>query len=111
MGVRPDMSRKVYTRYRDIVEYLGYKQLDVYRVMEDGKTIDIIRIMDPMTGKVGVVNLNAPRESLSYTEFLELVIEGAKKAGLPLNERRIALLREKLAKSQGTVQEEPSQAS
>ncbi len=91
------MSRKIYTRYKEVVEYLGFKQLDVYRVESEGKTVDIIRIMDPMTGKVGVVNLGAARETLSMKEFLEKIVKGAEEAGLPVNERRIAILRERFS--------------
>ena len=113
MGVGSDMSRKVYTRYKDIIEYLGYRQLDVYRVERDNRVIDIIRIMDPMTGRIAVIDLNAPRESLSYLDFLEIIINGAKKYNLPLNERRIAILRERFKEaSHGeALQAEPSQAS
>lgn len=89
------MSRRVYTRYKAIVEYLGYKQLDVYRVAEDKKAVDIVRLMDPMSGKTAIINLGAPRESLSYREFLERIIEGVEKAGLPLNERRVQELRDR----------------
>ncbi|MCE4603254.1 MAG: hypothetical protein F7C08_00195 [Desulfurococcales archaeon] len=91
------MSRKIYTKYKDVVEYLGFKQLDVYRVESEGRTVDIIRIMDPMTGKVGVVNLGAAREALSMSEFLENVVKGAEEAGLPVNERRVATLKERFS--------------
>ncbi len=102
------MTRKVYTQYKNIVEYLGYKQLDVYRIVRDGKTVDIIRLMDPMSGQVGVIDLDAPREALSYREFLEKVIEGLEKAGLPVNERRVAALREKYPAQEAEAREAAS---
>jgi len=110
LGVKPEMSRRVYTRYKAIVEYLGYKQLDVYRVMEGKKTVDIVRLMDPMSGKAAVINLGAPRESLSYWEFLERIINGAKSAGLPLNERRIQELREKFKPGEHGMEESRQEA-
>ena len=102
------MTRKVYTQYKNIVEYLGYKQLDVYRIVRDGKTVDIIRLMDPMSGQVGVIDLDAPREALSYREFLEKVIEGLEKAGLPVNERRVIALREKYPAQEAEAKEAAS---
>ena len=96
------MSRGVvYTKYRYIVEMLGYKQVDVYRVprVEDGKKVgfkDVIRIMEPMSGKVAVIDLEVTRESLSLLEFMEKIVEGAGKAGLPVFERNVQVLREKL---------------
>lgn len=96
------MSRGVvYTKYRYIVEMLGYKQVDVYRVprIEDGKKVgfkDVIRIMEPMSGKMAVIDLGVTRESLSLLEFMEKIVEGAGKAGLPVFERNVQVLREKL---------------
>ncbi len=96
------MSRGVvYTKYRYIVEMLGYKQVDVYRVprTEDGKKVgfkDVVRIMEPMSGKIAVIDLGVTRESLSLLEFMEKIVDGAGKAGLPVFERNVQVLREKL---------------
>ncbi len=96
------MSRGiVYTKYRYVIEMLGYKQVDIYRVprVENGEKAgfkDIVRIMEPMSGKVAVIDLGVVRESLSLLEFMEKIVEGAEKAGLPVFERNVQVLREKL---------------
>lgn len=88
----PVVSRAIYHKYRRLVEALGLRQLDVYRVRDNntGKQKDVVRVFDPSTGKVVVVDLGNVRESLSYQEFLSKVLEGVRKAGIPLPDRVVA---------------------
>ncbi len=88
-------SRKIYMKYKVIVHSLGLKQVDVYRVRDDNVTKDIVRVVDPLSNKVAVVDLGTVREALSFTEFLERLLEGLKKAGVQVSERRVAAAREK----------------
>ncbi|MDP8003407.1 MAG: hypothetical protein ACP5I6_08030 [Caldisphaera sp.] len=81
-------SNKIYTKYKTLVEMLNLRQLDVYRIKNnDGKTMEIIRVLDPVTRKVVNVNLNAVRESLNYVEFLNKIKEGLSAGGVNINER------------------------
>jgi hypothetical protein len=86
------VSRAVYHKYRRLIEALGLRQLDVYRIRDNstGKLKDIVRVSDPSTGKVVVVDLGTVRESLSYQEFLSKVLDGVKNAGIPLPDRLVA---------------------
>ena len=77
-------------KYKAIVESLGLRQLDVYRVREGSKEVDVLRVMETTTGKVITINLGATRESLSYTEFFKRVVDELKKNGISVNERIIA---------------------
>jgi len=78
---------KIYTKYKALIEMVNLRQLDVYRInKEDGKPSEIIRIMDPSTMKVINIDLNAYRESLSYSEFLRKIREGLEKNGIPIND-------------------------
>ncbi len=87
---------KLYSKYKMLVTALGLKELDVYRVTRNGRAVDVLRIFDPATGKVALVDLNAPRESFSLDEFLEKLVDSLKKEGIQVSERRISLVKEKL---------------
>ncbi len=84
------VSRSLYHKYRRLVERLGLRQVDVYRQMRDGRITDVVRIADPSTNKVFLVDLGAPREALTFTEFLDKVLEGARAAQVPLPDRLVA---------------------
>ena len=88
---------RVYSKYRMIVTALGLKELDVYRVRRgDKRVVDILRVMDPATGKVALVNLEAPRESLSLEEFLDRLVKKLEEAGMPVSERVLERVKSKL---------------
>ncbi|MCE4611395.1 MAG: hypothetical protein F7B17_05430 [Desulfurococcales archaeon] len=88
---------RIYSRYRMIVTALGLKELDVYRVKgKDGRIVDVLRIMDPGTGKVVLVDLEAPRESLSLEEFLARLVKKLEDAGMPVSERILERVKSKL---------------
>ena len=74
-------------RYKRLVESLGLRVLDFYRVSEGGRQKDVVRILDYASGKVVLVDLGAPREALAYREFLEAVLKGLKAAGVEVSER------------------------
>lgn len=86
------VSRAVYHKYKRLIEALGLRQLDVYRIRDNStsKLKDIVRASDPSSGRVVVVDLGTVRESLSYQEFLAKVLDGIKKAGIPLPDRLVA---------------------
>jgi hypothetical protein len=90
------MGRKLYTKYKRLIEAVGLKQLDVYRVVRDGKTVDIVRLYDPASGKVAVVDLGTTRESLGLSEYLEKVVDALKKQGITVNERLLERVRRSL---------------
>ncbi len=77
----------LYSRYKRLAEALGVKVLDVYRIMEKGRTKDIVRLLDYTTNKVVLVDLGAPRESLSFREYVNKVLEGLKASGVEISER------------------------
>jgi len=85
------------TLYKKIIEELGLRQLDVYRVRDEkaGGFKDIIRVFDPATSKVYLVDLGKIREAVKPVEFLEAVIKASEGAGVRLPERIVARLREK----------------
>ncbi len=88
---------RIYSRYRMIVTALGLKELDVYRVKgKDGRIVDVLRIMDPGTGKVVLVDLETPRESLSLEEFLARLVKKLEDAGMPVSERILERVKSKL---------------
>ncbi len=87
---------RIYTKYKNVIEELGLKQLDVYRVIKDGKITDVLRIQDPMSSKILLFDLGAPREALSLLEFLERLRRALVESGIEVSERRLQLLREKL---------------
>jgi len=91
-------------KYRAIIESLGFKELDVYRVKKGSKEVDIIRAMELSTGKIVTIDLGTLRESLDYTEFYKKVVDGLKKNGITLSERiisRVGKAVEELSKRYG----------
>ena len=92
------MSRKIYTKYKRVVEAIGLKQLDVYRVVRDGRVIDIVRIYDPASGRVAVIDLGTTRESLDLKDYLSRVVEELRRQGITVNER---MLERVMARLQG----------
>lgn len=80
------------SRYRFIIEALGLKQLDVYRVREGGVEVDLLRLYDPSTRKVVIVNLGTVRESLDNKEFLERLLRSLEERGVKVSEKRLARL-------------------
>ena len=93
------VSRRIYTKYKVLVHSLGLKQIDIYRVQAGGKEgrrlTDVVRVMDPASNKVAVIDLGTVREALSYTAFLDKLLEGLEKAGIKVSERRIQVARRK----------------
>ena len=85
------------TLYKKIIEELGLRQLDVYRVRDEkaGGLKDIIRVFDPATSKVYLVDLGKIREAVKPIEFLEAVVKASEEAEVRLPERIVARLREK----------------
>lgn len=97
---------KTLTLYKRIVEELGLRQLDVYRV-SDGKggLKDVIRILDPTTNKVFTIDLGRIREAVKPLEFLEALVKASSENGVTLPERKVNELREAFSR------EEASEAS
>ncbi|GBF08813.1 hypothetical protein apy_05380 [Aeropyrum pernix] len=89
-------SRKVLNKYKMLVESLGLKQLDVYRVVREGKPVDVIRIQDPASGKTALVDLGTTRESLTLQEFAERLLKALGESGITVSERLLLRLRGKL---------------
>jgi len=86
---------KVRTLYKRAIEELGLAQLDVYRVKDDsGVEKDIVRIFDPATTKVVLVDLGTIREALTPIEYLERILKALDEAGIAYPERKAAELRE-----------------
>ncbi len=63
------MTRKVYTKYRRVLEELKLKQLDVYRF----KDRDVLRVMLP-DGSVELVELPRKREEMTLEEFKKHIL-------------------------------------
>ncbi|MEM1541913.1 MAG: hypothetical protein QW101_02895 [Ignisphaera sp.] len=57
------------TRYKESLEKLGFKQIDIYRLKER----DVVRLMRKSDGKVYLVDLSRHIEEMSLEEFLEHV--------------------------------------
>ncbi len=81
---------RLLSKYRFMVEALGLRQLDVYRVREGGREVDILRVYDPSTRKVVVVNLGALRESLDPREFLDRLLKSLEKAGVRVSDKKLS---------------------
>lgn len=81
---------KVRALYKRAIEELGLMQLDVYRVIDDRKKTvkDIVRIYDPTTTKVVLVDLGNIREALSPVDYFNKILEALRKAGVPYPERK-----------------------
>ena len=63
------MTRRMYTKYKRVLEELKLKQLDVYRVRDR----DILRIMLP-DGSVRLVELPRRREEMTVDEFKKHIL-------------------------------------
>jgi hypothetical protein len=77
----------VLARYKRLVEALGLRVLDIYRVSEKGKPKDVVRILDYATGKVVLVDLETTREALRYREFLERILGKLRESGVEVSDR------------------------
>lgn len=91
---------KKLTSMKLALEALGLKQLDVYRVVENNKLVDIIRVKDSTSGKVVTVSLGTVRESLEVSEFVDRVVSELIKAGIKVDERKLSALKSKLSRSE-----------
>lgn len=83
-------------RYKRLVETLGLRQLDVYRVSEGGRLAETLRVADPESGRVVLVRLGTSRESLSPLEFLDKLVEELARGGLRVSERSLERARRAL---------------
>jgi len=83
---------RILSKYRFMVEALGLKQLDVYRVKVGSKEVDILRVYDPSTRKIVTVNIGALRESLDQREFLDRLLKSLEEAGVKVSEKRLSRL-------------------
>ena len=63
------MTRRVYTKYRRVLEEIKLKQLDVYRF----KDRDVLRVMLP-DGSVKLVELPRKREEMTLEEFKKHIL-------------------------------------
>ncbi|MEN2999169.1 MAG: hypothetical protein ABDH61_01120 [Acidilobaceae archaeon] len=81
------------TKYKALVETLGLRQVDVYRVVEGGREKEVVRLYDPTGGKVIVVELGTVRESLGLEEYLNKVLEAAGKHGVRVSDKKLQLVR------------------
>ena len=89
----------VLARYKRLVEALGVRILDIYRVAgEDGRQKDVVRILDYATGKVVLVDLEAAREALKFREYVEKIVEALRDAGIQVNERIAARVLEEASR-------------
>ncbi|MEB3778619.1 MAG: hypothetical protein GSR85_00075 [Desulfurococcales archaeon] len=99
---------RIYAKYKSIIEELGLRQLDVYRVIKDGRITDVLRIQDPMSGKILIFDLEAPREALSLLEFFNKLKEALEEAKIEVSERRLNLIEERLKRievEEGKIEE------
>lgn len=81
---------RITSRYKFIVEALGLKQLDVYRVVERGREVDVLRLYDPSTRKVITINIGTLRESLDQKDFLDRILKSLEEAGVRVSEKRLS---------------------
>ncbi len=65
------MARSKYTKYKDALEKMGLKQLDVYRY-SDKEVVRVLRLSD---GRVFVIELPKKRDEMSIDEFVKVVKE------------------------------------
>jgi len=63
------VARSRYTKYRDIIEKMGFRELDVYRY----KDRDVLRIQRLTDGKVFVIELPKHRDEMTLEEFRSYV--------------------------------------
>ncbi len=59
------MARSAYTKYKAVIERMGFRQLDVYRYPDK----DVLRVQRLADGKVFVIELPKHREEMSLEEF------------------------------------------
>jgi len=85
---------RLLTLYKAAIEELGLRQLDVYRVEKDGKLVDIIRIFDPGTIKVILVELPGIREAVSPKDYIDILLKALDEAGIQYPERKANQLRD-----------------
>lgn len=94
---------KTLTLYKRVIEELGLRQLDVYRVADEkGGLKDILRVFDPTTNKVLTIDLGKIREAIKPLEFLDLIVKVATESGIMLPERKVNELREVFSKEEQT---------
>ncbi|MEM0340388.1 MAG: hypothetical protein QXN05_02555 [Acidilobaceae archaeon] len=79
------------------LEALGLKQLDVYRIAEDNRLVDIVRVKDLTSEKVVTINLGTVRESLEVSEFVDRVVSELVRVGVKVDERKLSALKSKLS--------------
>jgi len=94
------------TLYKAAIEELGLRQLDVYRIVkkDENKMVDVIRIFDPATNKVVLVELPSIREALDPKDYIDILLDSLAKAGVSYPERKAAQLRDlfyKLSQEKG----------
>ncbi|MEM1873153.1 MAG: hypothetical protein QXS85_00665 [Acidilobaceae archaeon] len=82
-----------------VLEALGLRQLDVYRVVRDKRPVDLVRVMDVSSGRVALVDLGTLRESLSLSEYIDRVVSELARAGIRVDERKLAAVKAKLSRS------------
>ena len=66
------MARSAYTKYKSVIERMGFRQLDVYRYRDK----DVLRIQRIADGRVFVIELPKRRDEMSLEEF-ERVVKSA----------------------------------
>lgn len=92
---------KTLTLYKRIIEELGLKQLDVYRVPDEkGGLKDVLRVFDPATSKVLIIDLGKIREAAEPLQFLEVIVKAASESGVLLPERKVGELRDYFSKKE-----------
>jgi len=65
------MAVSKFTKYRQVIEKLGAKQLDVYRY----KDREVLRVMRLRDRKIILIELPKKRDDLSLDEFEKIVRE------------------------------------
>ncbi|MCS7107385.1 MAG: hypothetical protein NZ902_04710 [Acidilobaceae archaeon] len=80
-------------KYKALVETLGLRQVDVYRSREGGREKEVVRLYDPTSGKVIVVDLGTVRESLTLEEYLNRVLEASGKHGVRVSDKKLQVVR------------------
>jgi len=70
------MARSAYTKYKSVIERMGFRQLDVYRYRDK----DVLRIQRIADGRVFVIELPKRRDEMSLEEFERVVKSALSKA-------------------------------
>jgi len=103
---------RLLTLYKAAIEELGLRQLDVYRVEKDGKLVDILRIFDPGSIKVILVELPSIREAVAPKDYIDILLRALDEAKIQYPERKANQLRELFYKlSQETGEEARAEAA